>query len=176
MSTTTYAPDYTASATITINPHNVATSATFINGVQSTVVSNLSTLYADVLVSGVWTAGTTPTINTQVQIWVFVPRDDDLASTVVYPAAFSATAAAAGVLSAGALQSGFKLGAVLAIDSTTSNLPYDCAAFSVAALYGGRLPTRWGLYITHNTGVNSNSTAGNHTWTYIGLQDTATTV
>jgi len=31
------------------------------------------------------------------------------------------------------------------------------------------LPKRWGLFIAHNTGVNSNTTAGNHVWKYQGI-------
>jgi len=176
MSTTTYKEAFTASATLTIAPQNVATSATFVAGVESDVISNLSTLYADVLVSGKWTCGTTPTVNTQVQVWVYAPITDNLASTITYPDVIDGTSSAETFTSLAILQGGLKLAAVLSVDTTTSDRTYPCAPFSVAALFGGRMPTRWGLFVTHNTGVNSNSTAGNHAWTFIGIKDTGETV
>jgi hypothetical protein len=175
MSTSTYKPAYTASATITIAPENVASSSTFAAGVESTAISNLSNLFADALVSGKWTAGTTPTVNTHVQIWVYAPISDDL-TTPAYPDAIDGTSSAETMTSAGVLRGALRLAATLDVDSTTSNREYPCAPFSVAALFGGRMPTRWGLYISHNTGVNSNSTAGNHSWSYIGIKDTLETV
>lgn len=176
MSTSTYKPAYTASATITIAPENVASSSTFVAGVESAVISNLTNLFADVLVSGVWTCGTTPTAGTQVQIWVYAPISDDLSSAVTYPDVIDGTSSAETMTSAGILAGGLKLAATVYVDSNTSNRAYYCAPFSVAALFGGRMPTRWGLFITHNTGVNSNSTSGNHSWSYIGIKDTAETV
>ena len=175
MAISTYKAAFTASATITIAPENVASSATFVAGVESDVISNLSNLFADVLVSGKWTCGTTPTVNTQVQIWVYPPITDDLSSTVTYPDVIDGTSSAETLTSAGILQAGLKLGAILTVDSTTSDRTYPCAPFSVAALFGGRLPTRWGLYLAHNTGVNSNSTGGNHAWSYLGIKDTVET-
>ena len=62
-----------------------------------------------------------------------------------------------------------KLAASLDIDATTSNIAYECGLFSVAALFGGTLPPRFALFITHDTGVNSNSTAGNHVWKATGV-------
>lgn len=176
MSTTTYKEAFTASATITIAPQNVASSATFVAGVESDVISNLSTLYADVLVSGKWTAGTTPTVSTQVQIWIYAPITDNLASTVTYPDVIDGTSSAETMTSFAILQAGLRLGAVITIDTTTSDRTYYCAPFSVAALFGGRLPTRWGLFIAHSSGTNSNSTGSNHAWTYIGIKDTGETV
>lgn len=167
---TTYKPLYTASATITIAPENVASSSTFVAGVESTAVSNISTLYDDVLVSGQWTAGTTPTTNTYVQIYVYAPISDDLASAVVYPDVIDGTSSAETFTSVGVMTSGIYFAAALSVDSTTSNRVYYCRPFSVAALFGYNMPTRWGLFISHNTGVNSNTTAGNHVWSFVGVQ------
>jgi hypothetical protein len=175
MATSTYKPAYTASATITIAPENVASSSSFIAGVESTVISNLSNLYADALVSGKWTAGTTPTINTQVQVWVYAPLSDDLASSVTYPDVLDGSSSAETMTSTGVARGAMRLAAILDVDATTSDRVYPCAPFSVAALFGGHMPTRWGLFITHNTGVNSNSTGGNHSWSYIGIKDTVET-
>lgn len=159
--------------TITIAPENVATSSTFVAGVESDAVSNISNLDVDHLVSGRWTCGTTPTANTQVQIWVVAPIADDLSSTTTWPDVFDGTSSAETATSAGVLQACGRLGAVINVDSNTSDRKYDVAPFSVASLFGGQLPPRYAIFITHNTGVNSNSTAGNHLWRYQRVQTTA---
>lgn len=160
------------SVTITIAPENVASSTTFVSGVESDAISNVSNLDLDHQVSGYWTCGTTPTTNTQVQIWVVPCISDDLSSTVVWPDVFDGTSSAETVTSAGVLQGLGRIGAVLNVDSTTSNRSYYCAPFSVAALFGGFLPSRYVLFISHNTGVNSNTTAGNFVWKYLRIQTT----
>ena len=63
-----------------------------------------------------------------------------------------------------------RLAAVIAND-TTSDQVYWVAPFSVAALFGGTMPQRWGLFISHSSAVNSNSTAGNHAWKYQGYNN-----
>lgn len=155
---------YAASATITISPENVATSSTFVAGVESGVIDNTTNLYVDAIVGGTWTSGTTPTINTQVLVYVLSVRDDAPA----YPDVFDGTASAETLTSAGVGQGFLKLGAIINVDSTTSNRAYD-VLFSVAQLFGGVMPLKWELFITHNTGVNSNSTTGNHVWKYTGI-------
>ena len=154
--------NYPAGTTaITISPENVASSSTFVAGVESDSISNVSNLDLDHLVNLKWTAGTSPTANTQVQVWIVAAIEDDLASTVVWPDVFDGTASAETVTSAGILQSCGRLLGVINVDATTSDRTYFLAPSSVAALFGGFLPTRYVLFVTHNTGVNSNSTAGN---------------
>lgn len=159
---------YRASSTITVSPENVASSATFVAGVESGVYDNTTNKDVDVLISGVWTCGTTPTANTQVQIYVIAVRDD----TPTYPDVFDGTSSAETATSAGVLSGFAKLGAILNVDSTTSNRAYDCGPFSVASLFGGVMPSKFVLFITHNTGVNSNTTAGNHVWKAQGINYT----
>jgi hypothetical protein len=159
---------YRASSTITIAPENVASSSTFVAGVESAVYDNTSNKDVDVLIAGTWTAGTTPTINTQVNIYVFGIRDD----APFYPDVMDGTSSAETVTSAGVGQGFLKLGAVLNVDATTSNRVYDCGPFSVAQLFGGVCPNKFGIFISHNTGVNSNSTAGNHVWKATGISYT----
>lgn len=162
------------SVTITISPENVASSSTFVAGVESGAISNISNLDVDHLISGKWTTntGTNVTANTQVQIWVVAPISDDLSSTVVWPDVFDGTSSAETVTSAGVLQSCGRLAAVLNVDAVTQSVAYPCAPFSVAALFGGVLPPRYVIFITHNTGQVSNTTAGNHVWTYQRVQFT----
>src|SRR5215831_17971390 len=103
--------------TITINPENVATSSTFVAGVESDAVSNITNLDVDHLITGTWTCGTTPTVNTQVQIWVVAPMQDNLGGTVAWPDVFDGTHSAETVTSAGILQGCARLAGVLNVDS-----------------------------------------------------------
>lgn len=157
--------NYAASATITIAPENIATSATWVAGVESAVIDNATNKYVDAIVGGTWTAGTTPTANTQVLIYVGSVRDD----TPTYPDVFDGTSSAETLTSAGVGSGFLKLAAILTVDTNTSNRVYD-TVFSVAQLFGGVMPLKWFLFITHNSGVNSNSTAGNHVWKYTGIK------
>jgi hypothetical protein len=158
---------YRASTTITISPENVASSSGFTAGWQSAVYDNTSNKDDDVLIGGTWTCGTTPTVNTQVLIYMLSVRDD----APTYPDQFTGSSAARSITSAGVGQGFLRLAAVLNVDSTTSNRAYDCL-FSVAQLFGGVMPLKCVLWITHNTGVNSNSTAGNHVWKATGISYT----
>lgn len=155
---------YAASATITVAPENVASSSTFVAGVESGVIDNTSNKYVDAIVGGTWTSGTTPTANTQVLIYVLSVRDD----APTYPDVFDGTSSAETLTSAGVGRGFLKLAAIIDVDSNTSNRAYD-VSFTVAALFGGVMPLKWSLFITHNSGVNSNSTAGNHVWKTTGI-------
>lgn len=155
---------YAASATITIAPENVASSGTFVAGMESNVIDNTTTKYDDVIVGGLWTTGTTPTANTQCLIYVGTIRDD----APTYPDVFDGTASAETLTSAGVGRGFLKLGMALDVDSNTTARGYH-ALFTVAQLFGYVMPPKWYLFITHNTGVNSNTTAGNHVWKYTGV-------
>jgi len=60
-----------ANTTITCSVASLASSATFVAGRGSTQIDNTSNLYVDALVQGVVTVGTTPTINTSINVFVY---------------------------------------------------------------------------------------------------------
>lgn len=157
--------------TITISPENVASQSAFTSGVQSAAIANTGNLDFDHHVSGFWTCGTTPTINTQAILWVVPCLADDLLGTITWPDQFGASAAARSVTSASILLGVGAIGRMVNIDSTTSNRTYPFAQFSVASLFGN-LPTNYVLYLAHNSGVNSNSTAGNFVFQYQRFRNT----
>lgn len=149
-----------SSVAITISPENVATSSTRVAGVESNAITTGDPVI-DYLVAGKWTAGTSPTVDTFVDVWVYASQDD----TPDYPDTIDGTASAETLTSENVRNAALKLAATIRIDNT-SDRTYHVAPFSVAALFGGVLPKYWGLFIAHNTAVNSNSTAGNHEWHY----------
>jgi hypothetical protein len=144
---------YAASATITITLSSIATSASFVAGAESTVVDNTSNKYVDAIVGGKITVGTTPTINTQILVYVFTPID----STPTYPDVMDGTDSVETLTSVGVGRGFLKLGAVLDVDAVTSNIAYPFS-FTVAQLFGGVMPSsEWSLYVSQY--VNLNSTA-----------------
>lgn len=164
MSTAT--TNYGTWTTITIAPENVASSSTLVAGVESNVIDNTTNKFVDMLISGLWTSGTTPTPNTVVAVYVFAPKD----GTPTYQDVMDGTSSAETITSVGVGQGWLKLLGTMNVDSNTSNRAYDFGPTAVAQCFGGVMPERISLFITHNTGVNSNSTAGNHVWKYQGIK------
>lgn len=148
---------YAASTTVACGLASLASSADWTAGRESNSVSNTTNLYLDYLLSGRVTVGTTPTTSTEIRVYVVARRDDSN-----WPDVFDGTDSAETVTSAGVRDGFAKLAAIMRVDSTTSNRAYDFGPVSVAALFGGALPAEWVVFVTHNTGVALNSTAGNH--------------
>lgn len=158
--------NYAASATITCSVASLASSSTFVAGQEGTAVDNATNKYDDALLSGQVTVGTTPTINTQILIYVFSALDD----TPTWPDVMDGTDSAETLTSVGVGAGFLKLATALTVDSTTSNRAYAFGQISVAALFGGVLPRNWSVFVTHNTGVALNATGGNHFFKYTGIK------
>lgn len=169
--TTTY-DSITDSNAITITLASLATSATLVAGQASTVVDNTSPNYLDFIVNGQITLGTSPTASKQINVYVFAPLKV-ASSTFTYP---QATTTALTGSDAAATFEIEQLGNLFIARSTTnvatSNRPYSFA-FSILSVCGF-VPLKWGLFVTHNTAVNLNSTAGNHWFHWTGIKNTNT--
>lgn len=159
---------YGSSTAVTISPASVATSSTWIAGTESTAIDNTSNLFLDYLLAGYITVGTSPTASTEIRIYVYGSQND----TPLYPDVLDGTSSAETFTSAAIRDGSLKLAAVMAVDATTSDRAYYFAPVSVASLFGGTLPKYWGVFLTHNTGVNLNATAGNHVISYTGVYET----
>ena len=165
MATTTI--NYSSNTTITCSVASTASSSTFVAGRESNQIDNTTNKYMDALVQGKVTVGTTPTANTQIAIYVW-GADTSLATTAID--VLDGTDSAETLTNTGVLFSALKLGAVITVTDSTSNVGYNFAPFSVAALFGGVMPKFWGLYVAHNTGVNLNATGGNHAFSFNGVK------
>lgn len=169
VATTTYDSSTDTNA-LTITLASLATSSSRVVGRQSTVVSNATTKYVDVILSGQVTVGTTPTTAKQIDIYVFAPIKI-ATSTASYPIA---TATQLGETDAGAtfeidqLRQLRWLGTLTNI--ATSDRAYSLAPVSIASRFGGVMPIKWGIFVTHDTGVNLNATAGNHWFHWTGIK------
>ena len=154
---------------ITITLASLATSSTWLVGREATAVVNTTNLDLDHLVGGTIMVGTTPTINTTIEVWAVAPYKA-ASGTYTWPDSVTGTDAAITITSAGVKAGFVRLVASLAVDATTSNRAYPFAPVSIASLFG-QLPPSWSIIVTHNTGVNLNATAGNHVIHYHRIQN-----
>ena len=156
---------YGASVQLTITLASLANSATSVAGRQSTVVDNTSDLFLDALVGGQITTGTSPTSGGIIEVWAFAAEND----TPTYPDGLGATDAAIAFTSRDIAVASQALVTSLVVD-TTSNQTYWFKATSIAALFGGVLPRKWGVVVINSSGVALNATAGNHALFYTPLK------
>lgn len=146
-------------ASITITLASLATSASLVVGRASTVVASGN--WADALVSGKIMTGTSPT-GGEIDVYVYAQEND----TPTYPDGITGSDAGKTFASANVRDSAVVLARSMACD-TTNNQSYEVKAFSVASLFGGVLPKRWGVFVTHSSGVALNATGGNHEIVYL---------
>lgn len=147
---------YPAAADLTITLASLATDATKLTGRESTAVDNTTNLYLDYLLSGKITTGTTPTAAKTIEVWV-IPSWDG----TNWPDVFDGTDSAETITSADIKPFTGRLAASMPTNNT-SDRSYHFAGVSVAALFGGVVPPKFSVFVTHDTGVNLNATGSNH--------------
>lgn len=143
-----------ADATITLA--SLASDTNLLAGQESTAIDNTSTLALDYLVSGKVTVGTTPTTARQIEVWCIGRWD-----ATNWPDVFDGTNSAETITSAEIKTTICRL--VTSIPTVaTSDRVYPFGPVSIASLFGGVVPQSFVFFVTHNTAVALNSTAGNH--------------
>jgi hypothetical protein len=159
--------NYASPVTITMDLANLASSATFVAGRESSQIDNTSNKFMDCLVRGSVSVGTTPTANKIIAIYLwgaFV----SLATTPID--VLDGTDSAETLTNTGVLNQ-LKLAAPVGVIATTSDIEYPVLPFSVAQRFGGRMPNFWGLYVAHDTGVNLRNNAINtNAFEYVGIK------
>lgn len=159
----------TDSVAIPITLASLATSATLVGGRQSTVVDNRTNKYLSALVTGQVTTGTTPTTGKTIAVYVYVPTSV-AASAFTYPIAGATTLGETDA--AASFDAEQRSGGLIFAQSATINATSDRAytfSFDLAETVG-YMPLKWGLWVTHDTAVALNATAGNHFFHYVGLK------
>ena len=170
---------YSTPQTITLGLHSTPLASSTTTGVrESTEIDNTTNKYVDCIVQGKVTVGTTPTTGKSIKIYVW-GADTSLASLTYDQANAAGLDALTGVdgdrtlTNTETLQSMLRLGAVISVVATTSNVTYPFAPFSVASLFGA-MPKFWGLVVQHDTVAALNSTSTNHAFAYTGITYTTT--
>lgn len=157
---------YAASGTYTFTLTGLATDASLLTGRESTGISNATNKYLDELVSGLATTGTSPTDAKQIEVYAVGARDD----TPNYPSVFDGTDSAETV-SASSKASICRPLAIVAT-TNTSDQGYHIGLVGIRQLFGDGLPVAHVLFLTHNTGVNFNATASNHSFAHTPVYST----
>jgi len=158
-----YRLGYGSSADLTITLASLATSSDLLAGRESTAVDNSTDKYLDFLLGGKVTTGTSPTVNTRIQICVVgILNDTD------WPDVFDGTDSAETITSDGIKNSCVRVLADITV-SATSDRSYPFGPLSVAAAFGGTMPKKFSVFVTHNTGVNLNATGSNHEISVTGV-------
>jgi len=147
---------YGTAADVTITLASLASDTNLLAGRESAEIVNTSTLALDYLVSGRIRAGTSPTASRSIEVWAVGSWDG-----TNWPDVFDGTESAETVTSADIKASICRLVAAMATAST-SDRDYPFGPVSIASIFGGVVPPKFVLFVTHSTGVNLNSTAGNH--------------
>ena len=160
---------YASSASFTITLASLASDTNLLAGRESTAVANDSNNYLDYMIAGQIRTGTSPTDDRVIQIFGYGATDD----TPTYPDVLDGTD------SDETLTSDDIRNACLAVlhetsTNNTSDRDYWFRPVSLAGAFGGLVPTDFGLFVVHNTGVNLNSTGGNHNLEHTGVYATVT--
>lgn len=157
----------TSSVAITLSAASLASDSNLLAGRASTAVDNTTNLDLDHLVSGIVTTGTTPTTNTNIEVWAWASYKTATGAPT-YPDAITGTDAAKTISANGVKFSALRMVATINVDAT-SNRTYPFAPVSIASLFGS-MPKFWGLFLVHNTGVALNGTSTNHDFQYERIQ------
>lgn len=158
---------YSSNTSITMNLANLGSSADFTSGQESSQIDNTTNRYVDALVRGTISVGTTPSTNTFINVYVW-GADVSLATTAID--VLDGTDSAETLTNTGILQNLRPLACIQVI-AATSDIAYQILPTSVAACFGGVLPKFWGLYVSHNTGVNLRNNAVNtNSLEYVGIE------
>lgn len=138
----------------------LATSSGRTVGRMSTSYSNTANKDEEVAASVLFTVGTGPTAGGIIEAWI-IPQREDGSWPDIFTATYSGTDGAFTVRSREHLRAGGALlGSVQVLG--TSDLPYVLRPRNVAQLLDVIYVREFGVFITHNTGVNPNATASNH--------------
>lgn len=148
---------------------SLASSSTWLAGWESAVIDNTTNLYVDALLAGRFKANNTAPTAGQIQVWVGAILND----TPTYPDVLDGTGSAETITSADIRNSIMKLAAVIVTD-TTANRVYEFAPVSVAQLFGGIMPNKWFVFVTHSMvqALNATASAGGQCW-YTGITYTS---
>ena len=146
----------TSNQTITITPASLGNGSSR----ESTSIDNDINKFIDALVGGKITTGTTPTVDNVIEFYAY--------GTVDGGTFFSGDATGTDAAYSGRRQNLFLAGVVSV--SASSNITYEFGPFSIAAAFGGVLPSDWGIVIRNTTGAALHATGGNHDINFQGVE------
>lgn len=147
---------YGTASDATITLASLASDTNLLAGRESSEIVNTTALNLDYLISGKITTGTSPTASRVIEVWAVGSWDG-----TNWPDVFDGTDSAETITSADIKASICRLLAAMTT-SATSNVTYHFGPVSVAAAFGGVVPPKFVVFVTHSTAVALNATSGNH--------------
>jgi hypothetical protein len=148
--------NYATASDLSMTLASLASDTNLLAGQESSAVDNTVDGRRDYWVSGKVMTGTSPTASRSIQVWAVGSWDG-----TNWPTVFDGTNSAETIPLAEIKNAVCKFVAEMATTST-SNQQYDFGPVLVSSVFGGDIPPKFVLFITHNTGVALNATAGNH--------------
>ena len=154
-------------ATATLNYATAATITLTLAGLtntsfrQSAVVDNTTNKYQDAHLGGSIQVGTTPTDKSTIEVYLYGTFDG-----TAYTAGASGSDAA---YTADGEELLLVPAQIIQVDTTTDQ-DYVWGPVSVAAAFGGYMPSKWGVVVKNATGVTLNATGTNNITKFIGIK------
>lgn len=162
--TTTASVAYGTSTAMTITLTSLASSSTLVAGRESTVVDNTGTLAIDYLVGGKIRAGAGTPIAGQIEVWAAGSYDGTTFAGIV--------GAGDAALTLTNEKPRMSLLDIIAVDTTASHT-YEFGPKSIAQAFGGVVPKKWGVFVTHNMSATLSATAADHEIKYTAINFTS---
>ena len=138
-------------------------------GRSGTPFSNATTLYVDMLMSGVLKTATSITLNTFIEVWVAANKGGASELTANCPTSEAA-------FTPGTEKALMQLAwsAIVTSTATAAEKQYDWGPISIASLFGGTLPQHFNYAVFQNTGQPLATTTSTSHWiTFQGVQYTS---
>lgn len=131
---------------------SLASSSTLLAGWESAVITNASN---DVLLTGRFKANNTAPTAGQISVYVGSLVNDSPS----YPDVFDGTSSTETVTSADIRNAILRPAATIITDATANRI-YEFAPVNIAALFGGAMPNKYFVFVTHSMVQALNTTAG----------------
>jgi len=157
---------YASSAAVTCTLASLASDTNLLAGRESAEIDNTTNKYLDYILGGKFTTGTSPTASRNYEVWL-IPLVED----ATYPDVFDGTDSNETATTRDMLAA-YGVCVTNILTTNTSDRTYWWGGVSARRSFGGTLPKKFTTFHVHNTGVNSNSTAGNHAVYHTGVYET----
>ena len=150
---------YRASSALTITLASLATSSGLTVGRCSTSYSNATNKDEIQAIGGQITCGTTTTLGA-IEVWAFAQRADSTWPDL-FTSAYSGTDGGFTIRSRDILIAGARQVRYMTVVAGLTSIPFSFGPRDISELFGYS-PKEWAVFVTHSSGVNLNSTGGNH--------------
>lgn len=140
---------YAASSNLTVtNLNSLPTSSTWVAGWESGAIDNTTNLFLDYRITAKITVASASLSAGEIRMYLVGMLDDS-----TWPDVFDGTESTETVTDTEMRDAICRIAAVTATDTTNSDI-YHLECPSVAAVFGGNLPAKFVVFITHSTGQN----------------------